>query len=131
MRLILYAILAITLSSVAIAMPVNPYSPDGIASTFSEDDVFYVLLTDGMVYTLEYQASNQWRFWGDLSTFPLVNIVDFRGQFLKMSDGTYWGVSYAQHPNNQTIWNQLAPFPNSGVIPTENTSFGDLKALFK
>lgn len=125
------ASLFILVASPALATPVNPASPDGIASTYSEGSTFYVLLTDGYVYTYIYEGNNAWQFWGILSGFPLSQISDFRGRFLRKADGTFWGVRYAQHPANQTTWNEITPFPTSQVVPTEQGNFGQLKSLFR
>ncbi len=119
------------ISEPCLATPVNPASPDGVASTFSEGSLFYVLLTDGYVYTYIFEGSEYWQFWGILSSFPLSQISDFRGRYLQKTDGTFWGVRYAQHPANQTTWREITPFPTSQVVPTEQGSLGQMKSLFR
>ena len=131
MRTTILTLCLVMLAGSAWAVPVDLNSPDGVASFFTEDDFFFAVLTDGTVYTFEFEGWNAWRFWGDLSAFPLTEIIDYRGRFIQKSDGTWWGVRYAQHPANQTTWVQLDPFPQSGVVPSKSSNFGNTKALYR
>ncbi len=125
MKILLYLLVLCTLPACVVAVPVDPDSPDGIAANLG----LTVLCTDGTVWLSQTSPFTVWVEHSIPGYLPLpVTVAEMR-DWLDSVIVTISGDIYL-FENDQ--WRLLPEIPCSSGVPAEtDTSFGDLKSMYR
>lgn len=126
-----------SLGGAAIAVPVNPHSPDGVAAIANRDQNIDVLMTTGEIWTIHLDVNTG--IWACLPDPSVVGLPPIPMETIREWDTTHvpirvittnwdlwlWGGPGEGH------WVRAGAFDCLGAVTNEPSSMGDLKSLFR
>jgi hypothetical protein len=120
MRLLVACLLS---TSAAYAESVNPTAADGVASEWVTDGAIYVLCTNGQVFRL-LRGAVDWTL-DHQSPVSVDQLKSWTPHFIITESGEVWSTDF----NN--TWIQAPAIPCAAPVPTQGSSLGGIKGLFR
>ena len=128
MRFVIVLVCLVVTGS-ALAVPVDPNAPDGIAASLMGGSFWYVLTTSGELWYKSCSVEDPWRL--DQKSLPpgvsVSEIAEWKYTWIVTHDGTVWAYSYV----NQQGWAIMTPFPGGQPVSETPESIGDIKSMFR
>ncbi len=124
MKALLPLALLLIIACSALAVPVNPDSPNGVAATLIGGQTIWVLCANGAEYVWSWNDT-EWTFIGDNLPVPVDQIAEWSRYIIITVDGQMYGGDSASG------WTQLPTVPCLDTVAQDTQDLGNLKARFR